>query len=101
MPQVIQLHVWMQNKKETWTDPEVLVARTDPRDGRKKMFPHVGKRAVLDVENMTIPAMKSAVAELVDSYLQKGLKYYYVVAVVQRDDGEIGYKTIVPKTVVA
>jgi hypothetical protein len=89
---VIQLHLWIQNKKETWKEPEVI-----NRFGKEQR----GKRIVLDVDEGTaIATMKTAVAKELDKRI-KQLRYYYVVAVVQRDDGEIGYKTIVPKTVVS
>jgi hypothetical protein len=100
MAHVIQLHVWMQNRRESWVDPEVQTIKTDPTDGRKKLMPHVGKRVVLDVEGLSVTAMKTLVAQTVDSYIQKKLLYYYVVAVILRDDGEYGYKTIVRKTTV-
>jgi hypothetical protein len=78
----------MQNKRETWTEPEVI-----NRFGNVQK----GKRIVLDIaEGTSIPEMKVAVARELDKYI-KQLKYYYVVAVVQRDDGELGFKTIVRK----
>jgi hypothetical protein len=89
---VIQLHVWMQNPKQTWQDSEVLNAQSGQ--------PQPGKRIVLDIgEGATIPEMKIAVAEVLDKYRKQLVKggYYYVVAVVQRPDGEVGYRTIVPK----
>ena len=90
MARVIELHLWIQNKKETWKEPEVV-----NRFGKEQR----GKRIVLEVaEGTGIPEMKVAVAKELDKYV-KQLRYYYVVAVVQRDDGEIGYRTIVPKTI--
>lgn len=97
MAKVIQLHVWMQNRRKTWTESEVQVSRF--RDNKKVMVPHPGKRIVLDIETDNITQMKLAVAKVVKEY-EKQLGYYYVVAVVQRDDGEIGYRTIVRKTVI-
>jgi hypothetical protein len=89
MAHVIELHIWMQNKKETWHEPEVV-----NRFGNEQR----GKRIVLDIEeNTPIAEMKIAVARELDKWITQ-LRYYYVVAVVQRDDGEIGFRTIVPKT---
>lgn len=90
MARVIELHLWIQNKKETWKEPEVV-----NRFGREQR----GKRIVLEVaEGTGIPEMKVAVAKELDKHV-KQLRYYYVVAVVQRDDGEVGHRTIVPKTI--
>lgn len=94
MAKVVQLHIWMQNKKGTWTEKEVLTKQ--PSTGQ--MVPHVGKRVVLDIETDNINTMKIAVSEVLKDYMRT-LKYYYVVAVVQRENGEIGYRTIVPKVV--
>jgi hypothetical protein len=90
MAQVIQLHIWIQNKRETWKEKEVV-----NRFGNEQR----GRRIVLDIEEKeSVSEMKIRVAEELDKYAGK-LRYYYVVAVVQRDDGEIGYRTIVPKTI--
>jgi len=90
MARVIELHLWIQNKKETWKEPEVV-----NRFGKEQR----GKRIVMDIgEGTGIPEMKVAVAKELEKYT-KQLKYYYVVAVVQRDDGDIGFRTIVPKTI--
>jgi hypothetical protein len=62
------------------------------------MVPHVGKRVVLEVETESIATMKIAVADVLKKYLRT-IKYYYVVAVVQREDSTVGYRTIVPKVV--
>lgn len=90
MARVIELHLWIQNKKETWRDPEVV-----NRFGHEQR----GRRIVIDIaEGTAISEMKIAVAEELEKYAGK-LRYYYVVAVVQRDDGEVGFRTIVPKTI--
>jgi hypothetical protein len=90
MARVIELHLWIQNKKETWNEPEVI-----NRFGTAQR----GKRIVLEIaEGTGIPEMKIAVAKELDKYVKK-LRYYYVVAVVQRDDGDIGYRTIVRKVI--
>jgi hypothetical protein len=90
LAQVIELHIWMQNKKETWNEPEVITSLGNAQRG---------KRVVLEIgEGTSINEMKVAVAKELDKYHGK-LKYYYVVAVVQRDDGEVGFRTIVPKTI--
>ena len=94
MAKVIQLHVWMQNKSESWEDKEVMVKQ--PSTG--KMVPHRGKRLVLEIETESFAAMKIAVAKALKKY-KRSIKYYYVVAVVQREDLTIGYRTIVPKVV--
>jgi hypothetical protein len=89
MARVIELHIWMQNKKETWHEPEIINQFGND---------HRGKRIVLDIEeNTTIAEMKIAVATELDKYITQ-LRYYYVVAKVQRDDETIGYRTIVPQT---
>jgi hypothetical protein len=91
MARVIALHIWIQNKKETWKEKEVV-----NRFGNAQR----GRRIVVDIEEGTpVSEMKIAVAKELDKYAGK-LRYYYVVAQVQRDDGEYGYKTIVPKTIV-
>jgi hypothetical protein len=91
MAKVIALHVWMQNKRETWTEPEVT-----NRFGRVQR----GRRVILDVdEGTTIPEMKIAVAEELKKHI-RDLKYYYVVVQVQRDDGDYGFRTIVPMTII-
>lgn len=94
MAKVIQLHIWMQNKKGTWIEKEVQHKK--PSTG--EMIPHPGKRLVLDIETQDINTMKIACAEALKKYM-KQIKYYYVVAVVQREDETIGYRTIVPKVV--
>jgi hypothetical protein len=89
MTKIIQLHIWMQNKRMKWKEPEVI----NPHSKK----PQPGKRIVLDVSEGTgIPEMKVAVAQELEKY-KKNILYYYVVAVVERDDGEIGYRTIVGK----
>jgi hypothetical protein len=89
MARVIELHLWIQNKRETWHEPEVV-----NKFGNQQR----GKRIVLEVpEGMSIPEMKILVAETLDKYIGK-LKYYYVVAMVRREDGEYGFRTIVPKS---
>jgi len=52
----------------------------------------------LEVETESIATMKIAVADVLKKYLRT-IKYYYVVAVVQREDSTVGYRTIVPKVV--
>jgi NAD(P)H-flavin reductase len=90
LARIIELHLWVQNKKETWRESEVV-----NRFGVEQR----GKRIVLEIaEGTGIPEMKIAVAKELDKYANK-LRYYYVVAVVQRDDGEVGFRTIVPKTI--
>lgn len=85
---VIELHLWVQNKDRTWS--------TDT--GRKKPTP--GKRIVIDPPGSgSIVEMKIAVAKELQKLANK-LEYYYVVVVVERNDGTPGYRTIVPKTVV-
>lgn len=88
MTKIKELHIWMQNKRKTWTEPEVLNSRGQIQKG---------KRIVLEIaEGTTIPEMKVAVAKELIKY-KKQLLYYYVVAKVERDDMEFGYRTIVPK----
>jgi hypothetical protein len=85
---IIELHIWMMNRRQSWKEPEVVNSQ-----GRGQK----GKRIVLDIgPDTTIPEMKIAVAEQLIKF-KKDLLYYYVVAVVQRDDGEVGFRTIVPK----
>jgi hypothetical protein len=102
MARVIQLHLWMQNKKETWHEKEVMNQFGDYQRGR---------RVILDVGvNASIAEMKVAVANELKKHM-RSLKYYYVVAVMERDEeprkrgkkgkSNIGYRTIVPKVVLA
>ncbi len=90
MAKVIQLHLWMQNKNHTWTEPEVV-----NRHGNEQP----GKRIVIEPSGHSVVQMKLDVARELQRWLNK-IQYYYVVAVVQDDNNEIRYKTIVPKTVV-
>ena len=90
MARVIQIHLWMMDKRQSWHESEVI-----NRYGK----PQPGKRIVLDVMNPSIVEMKMAVAKELASWKDKIL-YYYVVVVVEKDDGTIGYRTIVKKTVV-
>lgn len=90
MVKVIQIHLWIQNKNHTWTEPEVI-----NRHGNEQP----GKRIVIEPSGPSIVQMKLDVARELQRWIKK-IQYYYVVVVVEKDDGEIGYRTIVPKTVV-
>lgn len=92
MTTIKELHIWMQNRRMNWKESNVKNS-----SGRSQP----GKRIILDIEPGTpVAEMKIAVAEELIKY-KKELLYYYVVAVVERDDGEMGYRTIVPKVYVA
>lgn len=91
MAKVIQLHLWMRDKRHKWTESEVINA--------KSQKPQPGKRIVLDIMTESITEMKLAVARELQKWLPK-LDYYYVVAVVEREDGTIGYRVVVKTTTV-
>jgi hypothetical protein len=88
MTKIKELHIWMQNRRMNWKEPEVVNSQGHLQKG---------KRIVLEIADGTpVSEMKIAVAEELIKY-KKQLLYYYVVAAVERDDGEFGYRTIVPK----
>lgn len=88
MAKIKELHIWMQNRKMNWKEPEVV-------NSQGKM--QKGKRVVLEIADGTpVAEMKVEVAKILKQY-KKQLLYYYVVAVVEREDGEFGFRTIVPK----
>jgi len=89
MAELIEIHIWMQNKRKTWTEPEVI----NPHSGK----PQPGRRVVLDVgPGTSVAELKVSIAKELEK-VTKELLYYYVVAVMQKDDGQIGYRTIVRK----
>lgn len=90
MATVIQLHLWIMDKKKTWTEPEVV-----NRHGNESP----GRRIVIEPSGPSVVQMKLNVARELGKWMGK-IIYYYVVAVVEKDDGSIAYRTIVPKTVV-
>jgi hypothetical protein len=91
---IIQIHVWIQNKRETWAEPEVLRFSKQHPEGK----PVRGKRIVLEPESQSITAIKMQIARELMKW--KGqLLSYYVVIVVEKRDGAPGYRTIVPKIV--
>jgi hypothetical protein len=91
---VIQLHLWMMDKKHKWTEPEVV--KKDP-DG--KLYEAPGKRIVIEPSGPSVIQMKMDVARELDKWIKR-LEYYYVVAVAEKSDGTPVFRTIVPKTVV-
>lgn len=92
---ILQLHLWLQNKKETWTEPEVLrFSKKHPEGVAIK-----GKRVVLEPESQSIASIKLQVAKELLKYRNQ-LKSYYVVVAVERSDGSAGYRTIVPRIII-
>jgi ribosomal protein S5 len=92
MAKVIQIHIWLKDKKERWREPEVV----NPRSNK----PMKGKRIVLEPESDSLTGMKIQVAREIQKWYRTGeLLSYYVVVVVRREDGEIAYRTIVRTTV--
>jgi hypothetical protein len=92
---VLELHVWIQNKKETWTEPEVLRFSKAYPEGR----PSRGKRLVMIPESQVLNSMKLQIAKELAKWRSQ-LAYYYVVVAVEKSDGTTGYRTIVPKQMV-
>jgi hypothetical protein len=85
---VIQLHVWLKDPKNKWYEPEVVNKNGDPVPG---------KRIVIEPSGPSVVQMKLDVAKVILEWRNK-IESYYVVAVVERDDGTPGYRTIVPMT---
>jgi hypothetical protein len=88
---VVQLHLWIMDKKHRYREPEVLNKHNEPVPG---------KRIVIEPSGPSILQMKMDVAREIRKWVGK-IEYYYVVAVVEKADGTPGYRTIVPKTLVA
>ena len=66
----------------------------DKRDGRRKRIKiRAGKTD-------SIPRLKTKVAEKLDT-IRKTAEYYYVVVEIRKEDDTPGFRTIVPKTLVA
>lgn len=97
MAKIIQLHIWLKDKKERWTEPEVL--RQHTIDGKKAMLPAPGKRLVIEPESDSLTQMKIQIARTVIPFRSK-IRSYYVVAVVEKSDGEVAFRTIIPMTVI-
>lgn len=94
MAKIIQIHIWLKDKRDRWREPEVLSGRSQK--------PMKGKRIVIEPESDSLTVMKIQVAREVMKWRNTGeLRSYYVVVVVQKEDGDIAYRTIVPTTVVA
>ena len=91
---IAQLHLWLQNKQGTWTEPEVLRFSKQYPDGK----PARGKRIVLEPETQSIANIKLQIAKEIVKW-RKQIESYYVVVVIERSDGTLGYRTIVPKIV--
>jgi hypothetical protein len=99
MAKIIQLHLWMKDKKDQWTEPEVL--RKKYVNNVLQMAPAIGKRIVLEPESDSITGMKIQIAKEILKWRRTGkLKSYYVVAVAQKNDGEVAFRTIIPTTIV-
>ena len=91
MATLIEFHVWLHDKARKWKEPEVH------RNGK----PVPGKRLVIEPESDNITQMKLQIARAITPYRRSGkLQYYYVVAVAETEDGNLAYRTIVPKTIV-
>lgn len=74
---VIALHIWIRRKKKDTTERLVVVP-----------------------ESQNITAMKLDIAKTIEP-LRKKIVYYYVVVVVRKPGGKHGYRTVVPKQLVA
>lgn len=91
MSRIIQLHLWMRDKKERWVEPEVV--------NNLSGNPTPGKRIVIDIDTDNLMEMKLAVAKELRPWIDK-LKYYYVVAVRQAEDGSVTYRMVVRKQMI-
>ena len=91
---IAQLHLWMKDKNNQWTEPEVLRFSKQYPEGK----PARGKRIVLEPESQNIAEMKLQIAKELVKW-RKQIESYYVVVVIERSDGTPGYRTIVPKIV--
>lgn len=93
MAKIIQIHLWLKDKSEHWTEPEVTRPRTDK--------PMPGKRIVIEPHSDSLTEMKIQIAQELMRWRKTGrLKSYYVVVVVEQDNGDIRYRTIIPTTLV-
>jgi len=92
---ILQLHLWIQNKRETWTEPEVLRFSKQCPEGK----PSRGKRIVIEPESQSLAGIKLQIAKELVKYRNQ-LLYYYVVVVVEKSDGTPGFRTVVPKVVI-
>lgn len=91
---IVQLHLWIQNAEKSWTEPEVLRFSKQFPEGK----PSRGKRIVLEPESQAIADIKLQIARELVKW-RKQIESYYVVVAVERGDGTIGYRTIVPKII--
>jgi hypothetical protein len=96
MMKILQLHLWIQNKRETWTEPEVIRFSKKFPEGK----PSKGKRIVIEPESQSLPGLKIQLAKELEKWKAQ-IKYYYVVVVVEKSDGTPGYRTIIPKVVLS
>ena len=92
---ILQIHLWMQNKKETWTEPEVLRFSKLYPEGK----PQRGKRIVIEPDSQSLPAIKLQIAKELIKWRSQ-LLHYYVVVVVEKSDGSPGFRVIVKKQVI-
>ena len=74
---VIALHIYVREKK---------------KDENRKI--------IVKPSSQDISAMKLDIAKTINPIVRR-IEYYYVVAVVRRPDGKHGYRTVVPKQLIA
>lgn len=74
---VIALHIWVREKRNQTI-----------------------KKIVVVPESQSIEAMKIDIAKTIKPIIRK-IEYYYVVVVVRKPGGKYGYRTVVPKQLVA
>lgn len=91
---ILQLHLWIQNKQGTWSEPEVVRFSKKYPDGK----PARGKRIVIEPETQSLADIKLQIAREVVKWRNQ-IESYYVVVAIERSDGTTGYRTIVPKIV--
>lgn len=77
---VIALHIWIRRKRPTTKGAT--------------------EKIVVVPTSQAITAMKLDIAKTIKP-IEKKIVYYYVVVVVRRPDGKHGYRTVVPKQLVA
>jgi len=74
---VIALHIYVREKK---------------KDENRKI--------IVKPSSQDISAMKLDIAKTINPIVRR-IEYYYVVVVVRRPDGKHGYRTVVPKQLIA
>lgn len=88
--QIKQIHIWLQDKKDKWEEPDLPGSTGKPRPG---------KLVVLEPEGTSPVQLKLQIARELQKWIPK-IRSYYVVMVVERSDQTLGYRVVIPKTVV-